>query len=209
MNISAALDCPADNQHMALLYRDDVNKNAAISRFINEGLSRGQLCVYGSVLIRDNGHQDKILSLVKDGARHRSMGNLLFVDMAPIYVAAMAGDLGPFNEARDQLVQAVKDRPDKHIRFVGDCAGLLFKNRHFEECLMVEGWGQQKPFVGSYLCPYHKEFESKHPYEMHFESILSIKHDLAIDADEMKVLEAKPGLGDNNTGDSNRMEGNN
>ena len=208
MSISAALDCPADNQHMALLYHDDASKNAAISRFINEGLSRGQLCVYGSVLIRDDGHQRNILSLVKDGERHKNAGNLLFVDMAPIYVAAMAGDLGPFRAARDQLVQAAKDRPDRHIRFVGDCAGLLFKNKHFEECLMVEGWGQQKPFVGSYLCPYHREFETTYPYEKHFGSILSIKHDFAIDADEMRVVESDSGSANTNAGDSNSMEGN-
>jgi hypothetical protein len=189
LDVSGALDSPADNQHMALLYNNNDNRNAAIARFINEGLSRGQLCVYGSISIRDMSHQAEILALINEGEEHLQKGDLLFVDMAPIYIAAMAGDLGPFKQARDQLVELVKGRADKHIRFVGDCAGFLFKNKHFEECLAVEGWGQQKPFLGSYLCPYHKELLDEYPYEAHSKSILAIKHDLAIDADSMNIIE--------------------
>lgn len=172
---------------MVLLYRKDESKNAAIGRYLSEGLSRGQLCVYGSISLRDSKHEEKILSQVTDGADHKKNGNLLFIDMAPIYIAAMSGDLGPFRQARDQLVEIVNGRADKHIRFVGDCAGFLFKNKHFEECLMVEGWGQQKPFLGSYLCPYPRNLMNEHPYDIHSASILSIKHDLAIDAE---VVEA-------------------
>ena len=173
---------------MVLLYAQDKNRNAAVARFINQGLARGQLCVYGSVSARDKQHQSEVMSLINDAEKHQKNGNLLIVDMAPIYVSAMTGDLGPFKRARDQLVQVVNDREDKHIRFVGDCAGFLFKNKHFDECLMVEGWGQQKPFLGSYLCPYHKELFEEFPYEMHSKNILSIKHDLAIDADEMRIM---------------------
>jgi hypothetical protein len=175
---------------MLLLYEEHGSRNAAVARFINGGLARGQLCAYGSVSMRDKNHEAEILSLIANSQEHIKNGNLLLVDMAPIYIAAMSGDLGPFKQAGDQLVELVKSRTDKHIRFVGDCAGFLFKNRHFEECLMVEGWGQQKPFVGSYLCPYHKDSIDKHPYNLHSKSIFSIKHDLVLDADKLNVLEA-------------------
>jgi hypothetical protein len=81
-------------------------------------------------------------------------------------------------------VEAVKTRQDKHVRFFGDCAGLLFKNRHFEECLMLEGWGQEKPFFGSYLCGYEKRLFVDTPHQNYKRSILEVKHDIVVDADE-------------------------
>jgi hypothetical protein len=164
LDISAALDSPADNQHMALLYDNENQRHTAVARFVNEGLKRGQLCVYGSISYRDKEHIKKISSRITNSEQEQKKGNLVFVDMALIYISALMGDLGPFKRASKQLVEMVINRADKHIRFVGDCAGFLFKNRHFEECLMVEGWGQQKPFVGSYLCPYQKRLFTSYPY---------------------------------------------
>jgi hypothetical protein len=195
---------------MVLLYQKDESKYAAIGRYLSEGLSRGQLCVYGSISMRDSEHEAKILARLPGGGEHKKNGNLLFIDMAPIYIAAMCGDLGPFRQARDQLVEMVKNRADKHIRFVGDCAGFLFKNKHFEECLMVEGWGQQKPFLGSYLCPYHSDLMDKHPYDRHSTSILSVKHDLAVDAEVIEEANRDVARYEIESHDShsNRKEGN-
>jgi hypothetical protein len=201
-DIASALDAPADNQHIVLLYNEERNRHKAVARFINEGLKRGQLCVYGSISYRDKDHLDGIKSLISGHEDHQKQGNLLFIDLAPIYIAAMQGNLGPFEQARDQLVQIAEKRNDKHIRFVGDCAGFLFKNKHFEECLMVEGWGQQKPFFGSYLCPYNKQFLDKHPYHAHKRSLLSVKHDLVVDAEEMRIIDSEEQVKPVNSSDS-------
>ena len=114
-------------------------KTSATLPLLNEGLKRDQLCVYGSISYRDKEHIKKISSQITNSEQEQKKGNLVFVDMAPIYISALMGDLGPFKRASEQLVEMVINRADKHIRFVGDCAGFLFKNRHFEECLMVEG----------------------------------------------------------------------
>ena len=187
-DISSVLNSPADNQHMALLYEDENQRHTAVAHFINEGLKRDQLCVYGSISYRDKEHIKKISSRIANSEQEQKKGNLVFVDMAPIYISALMGDLEPFKRASEQVVKMVINRADKHIRFVGDCAGFLFKNRHFEECLMLEGWGQQKPFVGSYLCPYQKGLFTSYPYSNHRKSILTIKHDIAIDADKMRIM---------------------
>jgi len=183
------LDSPEDYEHIVLLYDNDDDRNRAVARFLNEGLKRNQLCVYGSIRYQDKGHINRLSSLIHDSDEHQKKGNLVFVDMAPIYVSSMTGDLGPFQQAAKQLEQMVESRQDKHIRFVGDCAGFLFKNRHFEECLSVEGWGQQKPFFGSYLCPYQKGLFAVHPHDSRKNNVLGIKHDTVVDAQTGKVLE--------------------
>jgi len=183
------LDSPKDNEHIVLLYDNEDKRNLSVARFLNEGLKRNQICVYGSVRYQDRDHIQQISSLIHDSEEHQKKGNLLFVDMAQIYVSSMTGDLGPFQHAAKQLEKMVESRQDKHIRFVGDCAGFLFKNRHFEECLSVEGWGQQKPFFGSYVCPYQKSLFDSHPHDSCRKSILGIKHDTVVDAESGRVLE--------------------
>ena len=202
------LDSPEDCEHIVLLYGNEDNRNHAVARFLNEGLKRNQLCVYGSIRYQDKDHLKRVSSLINDCEENQKKENLLFVDMAPIYISSMTGDLGPFQQAAKQIEKMAESRKDRHIRFVGDCAGLLFKNRHFEECLSVEGWGQQKPFFGSYLCPYEKQAFTMHPHDFRKKSVLGIKHDTVVDADTGKVLE-DPFIVDNNTVNSYTHQGSN
>ena len=63
-----------------------------------------------------------------------------------------------------EKVKNDKKRMDKHIRLVCDCNEFLFKNKHFEECINLEKWWHQKPFEGSFLCPYSKSLIDQFPY---------------------------------------------
>jgi hypothetical protein len=92
----------------------------------------------------------------------------------------MTDNLGLFDAIKDELKSKVANRADKHIRFVGDCADLLFRNKHFDECIRLEEWGQQKPFEGSYLCPYPKQLIDKYPFSFHKFRVIS-NHDVVAD----------------------------
>jgi hypothetical protein len=180
------LDSPSDYEHMALLYNSHNNRDYAVARYLNTGLMRGQLCVYATISYRDKGHLDRISALITDYEKNVQKGNLAIVDLAPMYIAAMCGNLEPFKQACEQLARMAESREDKHIRFFGDCVGFLFHNRHFEECLALESIGQNRPFLGSYLCGYEKSIMSNPIHSNYKRSILEVKHDTVVDAEEMQ-----------------------
>jgi hypothetical protein len=116
------LESPLVHQHIALMYDNDQQRDTATTRYVNEGLKRKQLCVYASVRVRDKEHMEHISSLIDNYAKNVAQGNLIVVDLAPYYIAAMTDDFGPFEAIKDELISKVANRADKHIRLVGDCA---------------------------------------------------------------------------------------
>jgi DcmR-like sensory protein len=177
------LENPSINQHIALMYDNDNQRDAATTKYINEGLKRNQLCVYGSIHVRDKVHQEDTSSLIDNYEKNVREGNLFVVDLARHYIAAMTDDFTPFEEIKQRLNVAVANRADKHVRLVGDCVSFLFKNRHFDECIDLEQWWHHKPFEGSYLCTYPKHLIGKYPYDIHKFRIL-VNHDIIADSDE-------------------------
>jgi len=173
---------PSNRQHIALLYENKADLDRAIAVYLNEGLRRGQVCVYATVHYRDEGHIDNFSKLIDSYEDNVEKDNLLVVDLAPFYVGAMVGDLKLFNDAKEMFADSVKKREDKHIRFVGDGTGFLFKNKHFDECVIVEDWWQDKPFEGSYVCPYPKQFLSTFPHDSHLNRAIAATHDTVVDA---------------------------
>lgn len=164
-----------------MAYGSDSDAHEAIASYINEGLKRNQLCVYASVHNRDESHIEKIAPKIVDYEKNVQDGNLLVADLAPVYVAAVCDDLSPYRELAAQLAEMIKGRSDKHVRLVADCATFMFKNRHFDECTVLEAWGQEKPIFGSYVCPYPRSLFDKYPFNYHKFRILA-NHDVAIDA---------------------------
>jgi hypothetical protein len=187
---------PPESKHIALLYEDKEDLNSAVSKYLNEGLRRQQFCVYATVHFRDKGHIEKFSSLIDNYKENLEKGNLLVVDLAPFYISALLGDMTPFEEAKKLFAEKVKDRKDKHVRFVGDGTGFLFRNKHFDECAMVEQWWQEKPFAGSYVCPFPKQFLDTHPHHLHLNSAIATTHDVLVDASDKKVQEAIIGSSD-------------
>lgn len=185
VNSNQSLIGPQDKAHIALLYDNEDALYSAIADYLNEGLAKGELCVYASVRIRDEGHTEKIASLIKDYDTHVEKGNLLVVDLALHYISALIGDMQPFEEAKKLFAEKSKDRANKHVRFVGDGTGFLFKNKHFDVCEMLEEWWQNKPFEGSYVCPFSKEFLSSYPHNLHAKRAVLVRHDVTVDVSEL------------------------
>ena len=172
---------PQDNNHILMVYDGDSDAHEAIASYINEGLKRNQLCVYASVHNREKSHVKKIASRIVDYEKNVQSGNLLVANLAPVYVAAVCDDLSPYKELAAQLGEMTKNRKDKHVRLVADCATFMFKNKHFDACTLLEAWGQEKPIFGSYVCPYPKSLFDKYPFDYQKLRILA-NHDVAIDA---------------------------
>ena len=126
------------------------------------------------------GHLEEFSKLIDNYEDNLKEGNLAVIDFAPFYVAAMSDNLGPFEQASRQIKELVSNRKNKNVRFVGDCADFLFKNKHFDECIRLEEWGQTEPFEGCYLCPYPKELISKYPYDLH-KFRVHANHDIVAD----------------------------
>jgi hypothetical protein len=103
----------------------------------------------------------------------------------------MEGNLESFNKLKEEMIfRANQDinRKDKHIRLTADCATLLLKNKHFEECINLEDWWHEKPFDGSYVCPYPKSLLDRYPFNA-FLSRLIHNHDVIIDSNGKLIHE--------------------
>lgn len=189
------LSDPPQHGHIALMCENDSQRNAAVAKFINEGLRRNELCVYASVHIHTAGHLEKFTKLIDNYEGNVMKGNLTIIDFAPFYVAAMSRNLEPFEQAGRQIKELVKERKIKNVRFVGDCADFLFKNKHFDECMRLEEWGQTEPFEGCYLCPYPKELIDKYPYDLHRFRVQA-NHDIVADENGTVIIAASAHLAD-------------
>jgi hypothetical protein len=175
------IDDPPNNEHMLLLYNNEAERDILAASYINEGLNRGQLCVYASVMNPNiRSLNDTLKARIKDFDNHIREGNLLLVKLSTHYVGALAGDLEPFNTLERELTDRAKIREDKHVRIVADCAGFLYENKHFDECVELEQWWHQKPFEGSYLCPFRNSLCDKFPYNYHKYRVFG-NHDIIID----------------------------
>jgi hypothetical protein len=193
---------PPQHGHIALMYEDDSQRNAAVAKFINEGLRRDELCVYASIQTRVPGHLGEFSRSIDNYEENVEGGNLLIIDFAPFYIAAISDDLEPFEEASKQIKESAKKRKNKNVRFVGDCADFLFKNEHFDECIRLEEWGQSEPFEGCYLCPYPKQLINKYPHDLH-KFRVQANHDIVADGNG-NILAAYSDLG--RTKDRARVE---
>jgi hypothetical protein len=175
------IDDPPINEHILLLYDSEDERDKLAAGYINEGLKRGQLCVYASVKNPDiRTLNNSLKSRIVDFDNNIREGNLLLIKLSTHYVGALAGNLEPFNTMERELTERAKIRQDKHVRIVADCAGFLYENKHFDECVELEQWWHQKPFEGSYLCPFRNSLCDKFPYNYHKYRVFG-NHDIIID----------------------------
>lgn len=167
---------------MALLYEKKEDLDSAVSKYLNEGLRRQQLCVYATVHFRDKGYIENFSLSIDNYKENVEKGDLLIVDLASFYISALLHDMKPFEEAKKLFAERVKDRMDKHVRFVGDGTSFLFRNKHFDECAMIEQWWEGKPFEGSYVCPFPKQFLDASPHGIHSRRVVVATHDIVVNA---------------------------
>ncbi|MDF0679706.1 MAG: MEDS domain-containing protein [Candidatus Nitrosocosmicus sp.] len=186
-----ALIDPSTNMHVILLYDKQEDLDKAVSTYINEGLKRGQLCIHASVSLANKSYLENFSSQITNYQENLEKGNLIVIDLVPYYVNAMEGNLESFNKLKEEMIFNTNQDPnrkDKHIRLTADCATLLFKNKHFEECINLENWWHEKPFDGSYVCPYPKSLLERYPFNA-FLSRLIHNHDVIIDSNGKLIHE--------------------
>jgi hypothetical protein len=175
---------PFLNCHIILLYEDQQELDTAIADYINEGLKRGQLCVHASVQLNGPNYIQNFSSKINNYERNLREGNLLLVNLADFYVNAMTENLDAFNNLRAEITEKAKNdekRNDKHVRLTADCATTLLKNKHFDQCINLENWWHEKPFEGSYVCPYPNKLLKQYPYNYYMFKLFH-NHDIVIDA---------------------------
>jgi hypothetical protein len=170
-----------ENKHMLMFYDDEQQRDREILRFINEGLEAGDLCIYGTIYTRDEDYFQSLSSRIIHYEENVKKGNLLVVDFTPFYIAAMSCDLAPYEKVQNQLESMFRDRKDLRVRYIGDATGFLFKNMHFDECVMVERWWQTNRIKEvTTLCVFEKSLVDKYPFNYQLQRVLE-NHDVAID----------------------------
>jgi MEDS: MEthanogen/methylotroph, DcmR Sensory domain len=182
---------PSPKAHIILIYENQVDLNNAIATYINEGLKHGQLCVYASVNLANEGYLENFSSLITDYQENVKKGNLVVVDLVPYYVNAMVGNLEYYDRLKEELISIAhrdKNGIDKYMRLTGDCATLLLKNKHLEECILVEEWWHQNPIEGFILCPYPRTLLDQFPINAYI-SRLFHDHDIVIDSNGKLIPE--------------------
>ncbi len=81
-----------NHQHSVLLYNDTRNRDAYLINYINEGLNKNELCIYGAIDLRDK-ESLEIAPHIVDYEKNIIESNLMIVDLAPYYIAALTEDL--------------------------------------------------------------------------------------------------------------------
>ncbi|MRN68266.1 MAG: response regulator [Nitrosopumilales archaeon] len=178
-------------QHVMLLYDINSNRDLAAINYINQGLAEKQLCIYASVSAYDTSHLSKISCRIKNYEENIDKRNLFIVNLKPFYDSVLAGDLTPFEEFKVQLQQELKDRD---VLIVADCADNLFRNKHFDQCELVEKWWQENYIEWrrlrqnhiTIICPHSGSLLSKHPFDHHKHQI-SHNHTVTIDTTSRRV----------------------
>ena len=160
--------CDPYPAHVIVPYDDNDNLDRMISVFFNEGLKRNDLCIYGT--IEKEKTVKKLSSIIIDYESHVRDGNLLIVDLMQYYDSILKHDLTPLDDLKTSILE--KEREGIHVRLYGELAGFLYKNKHFEECLLLENWWQSYPFGGTILCPYHNSVFKEYDYDEQEEMII-------------------------------------
>jgi hypothetical protein len=170
-----------ERKHMALFYDTEEQRDNEIIRFLNEGLTQGHLCIYGTIHVKDQEYFKTLTSRIANYDENVKKGNLMVVDFIPFYIAALKRDLTPYKEVQKQLEQIIKDKKDLEVRYVGDATGYLFKNGYFDECVLIEAWWQNihLPFVTT-LCLFDKSLMATYPFESYKNRVIHT-HDVVLD----------------------------
>jgi hypothetical protein len=165
-------------KHYSVLYDDESDKDEYVVQFLNEGLKSNELCIYGSIRLGDSGYIQRISSKINNYEDNLVKGNLIFVDLSRHYIGALTNNFVHFKK----LIADVSNRlsnSNKRVRFIGDCAGFLFQNKHFEQCFALESWLHERSINGIIACPYNKSLLKEYPHIDQIEN-LNKTHDSKI-----------------------------
>ena len=101
-------DSNENNHHLILLYENIKIRDAIIINYINEGLNKNELCIYGTVSFRDK-ILSKISSEIIEYEKNISKDNLIVIDMSPFYIKALINDLRLFKQMNKSINEKIKN----------------------------------------------------------------------------------------------------
>ncbi len=129
---------PLRNSHIILLYDNQQDLNDAYITYINEGLARGQLCVFASVLLQNNDFLRNISPKIINFEQNVQNKNLVLVDMANYYIQAMMDNLQEFDKFKNNLMENVKNdknRNNKHFDLLVTALTFFLKTNTLKNAL--------------------------------------------------------------------------
>jgi hypothetical protein len=146
-----------------------------ICNFINESLSKNELCICISMNVKDEKWVSTFLAKkIKDYQNNVKESRLWLIDSSSIYIAALCHDFKFFEKFKEQIKQRLFFTHLTKVCLISDCAGFLFKNKHFEQCRALEQWWiKNLPKNVNRLSIYPGHLFDKSPYKYNINSILS------------------------------------
>jgi signal transduction histidine kinase len=172
-----------------LLYNDYSDRELVSINCINQGLQEKQLCIHASIDAYDTSYLSKISQKINDYEENIIKRNLIILNLKPFYDSALTGDLTPFDAFYIRLQQEIKLNDKNGVLIVADCADNLFRNKHFDQCNIVEKWWQhvyikwlqqQQNHVLNVVCPHSGSLLSRRPFDQR-KYQLSHNHSVIID----------------------------
>ena len=146
----------------------------ALSDFINEGLMQGDRCIYGTARIGNESVSYQFLNKIIDYKENIKNHNFQLIDLSEYYIGSLSDNIAPLENFIEYLRNESMLSVSGKIRFVCDCAGTLFKNKHFEQCIALENWWiRNLPKNVIRLTIYPALLFSQTPYKFNVKSILS------------------------------------
>jgi hypothetical protein len=129
---------PLRNSHIILLYDNQQDLTDSYITYINEGLARGQLCVFASVLLQNNDFLRNISPKIINFEQNVQNKNLVLVDMANYYIQAMMDNLHEFDKFKNNLIENVKNdknRNNKHFDLLVTAVTFFSKTNTLKNAL--------------------------------------------------------------------------
>jgi len=169
---------PNPSKHVIITYSDYSRLMDVVIKFLNMGLKRAQLCIFGTVDVNDE-ITKKLSSGITDFEENIQKKNLLMIPLHQYYSKIMDHDLTPFEDLKKIVLDNVKKRSDKHVRMFGDLGSFLFELKKFDECVMIEEWWQKNPLEITCVCSYNDSIFSESPYKERKDQVVHT-HDILI-----------------------------
>ncbi|HVX02103.1 MAG TPA: hypothetical protein VHA09_03030 [Nitrososphaera sp.] len=123
------------------MYGKPKERDSTIVNYINGGLRNRELCFYASASVRKKLHMETISSKIENYDDEIKNGNLLVVELAPLYLYAVMYNASLLDDVKQLLAQKISmQKKSQPFRFIGDAAGSLFENGEFDPCALAQQW---------------------------------------------------------------------
>ena len=136
-------------EHICMYYENESQPssvsitNHGLLRYMDEGLRQDQLCVYLSMNNMKKDHQKKILSQIPNLKKNEEKNFMIIKNSDDYYINAACDNLKSFETLKKEIFEKATLDNKKEIRIVCDIPNLLFKNKHFDQCIALEEWWDQ------------------------------------------------------------------